>query len=74
MQASLLLSEGHQQANQYPLSRLWIEAEIVRERVNQRIATESTMMQAVIVAVLSPAKGEGAKHLQKLLKGLTDGN
>lgn len=68
----MLMSEGHPHANQYPLSKLWIESELVRERVNGRISTDATMMQAVIVAVLSP-NGEGAKHLQKLLKGLNDG-
>ncbi len=70
---SLLFSEGHQHANRYPLARVWYEVQIVNERINNRIATETTLMHAAMVAVVAP-KGAGNKHLQKLLKGMRDGN
>lgn len=72
-QVSLLLSEGHRYANQYPLSKVWIESELVRERVNGRISTDASMMHAVIVAVLSP-DGKGNKSLQSILRKLNDGH
>lgn len=70
---SLLLSEGHKDARRYPIATVWYEAQLVRERVNQRIATEATMMHAVAVAVMAP-KGRGNKHLQKLFKDLRNGD
>jgi hypothetical protein len=66
------MSEGHPHARKYPLSTMWMEAELVRERVNGRITTEATLMHAVIVAVLAP-DGQGAKNLNKMLKDMTDG-
>lgn len=69
----MLLAEGHPHAHKYPLSKLWIEAEITEERINRKTITETTLMHACIVAVLSP-KGEGAKHYQKLVKELSDGH
>lgn len=66
------MSEGHQWANSYPLSKLWIEAEIAKERINARHTTDAVLMQSVIVAVLSP-DGKGVKNLQDQLRELTDG-
>lgn len=70
---SLLLSEGHVHASRYPLATVWYEAQLVRERVNGRIATETILMHAAMIAVIAP-KGAGQKNLDKLLKGLRDGN
>lgn len=69
----MLMADGHMFASQYPLSKLWIEAEIAEERANRKLATETTLMHACIVAVLAP-KGEGAKQYQKLIKDLQDGH
>jgi len=68
----LLISEGQIHANHYPLSKLWIEAEIVRERINSKIATEASLIQSAIVAVLS-LDGKGVKNFNDQLKRLTDG-
>lgn len=70
--ASLLLTEGHRYPQYYPLSKLWMEAELARERINLRIATESSLLRSVIVSVLSADK-TGMKNLQDQLKTLTDG-
>ena len=73
MAVSLLLSEGHVNANRYALAKVWYEAQIVRERVNARIATEVSLMHSAMVAIMSP-KGAGVKNLKKQLKRLEDGN
>jgi hypothetical protein len=70
---SLLLSEGHANANRYSLAKVWYETQIVRERVNSRLASEVTLMHAAMVSIASP-KSAGQQNLKKLLKGLRDGN
>jgi tRNA isopentenyl-2-thiomethyl-A-37 hydroxylase MiaE len=70
---SLLLSEGHRYANRYALAKVWYEAQIIRERINQRIATEVTLMHSAMVAIMSP-KGKGVTNLNKQLKAMRDGN
>lgn len=67
----MLMAEGHEHASSYPLSHLWIEAELATERINRRIVTDATMMQAVVIASLNPK--QGGKHLQKLIRKLNDG-
>jgi hypothetical protein len=69
---SLLMSEGHPHASRYPLSKLWIETEIARERINARLATEATLIHSAIVAVLAPG-GKGVENLNRQLKALSDG-
>jgi len=66
------MAEGHPHANRYPLSKLWIETEIARERINARMASETALMFQAIVAVLAPG-GKGVKNLNENLKRLTDG-
>lgn len=66
------MSEGHQHADRYPLSKLWIETEIARERINARLATEATLIHSAIVAVLA-SDGKGVENLNRQLKRLTDG-
>lgn len=51
---------------------LWNEAELVRERVNARLATEALLLHAVGLAVLIP-KGKGVDHLNKTLRKLQNG-
>ena len=66
------MSEGHPHARKYPLAMLWTEAELARERVNGRLATEATLLHQVAVAVLAP-KGKGVATLNKTLRMLQDG-
>ena len=70
--ASLLMAEGHRYARKYPLAMLWTEAELARERVNARLATEATLLHQVAIAVLTP-KGKGVDHLNKTLRKLQNG-
>lgn len=66
------MSQGHTQAHRYPLSKLWIEVEIVRERINAQTATEASLIHSAIVAVLS-LDGKGVKNFDNQLRKLTDG-
>lgn len=66
------MAEGHAHARKYPLAMLWTEAELARERVNARLATEAVLLQQVAVAVLTP-KGKGVKHLNETLRKMQDG-
>lgn len=68
---SLLLSEGHTHARRYPLATVGMEAEIVRRRINNRMVTESTLMQACIATVMNGK--EGTRHYNKLIKELNRG-
>lgn len=69
-QASLLLDHGHTHALHYPVGRVWEEAEIVVQRVNQEKASDTSLMRVAVGAVISK---EGAKLLDKVLKELTHG-
>lgn len=64
------MAHGHRHPQHYPLSKLWFEAELVKERVNQHSATEASIMQTVIASVLT---ADGSKNLKKLLRRLTHG-
>lgn len=71
---SLLLANGHANANFYPIGRVWYECQIIRERVNGMLATEATLMHSVISAVISPKKDSGARtFLRRLLMRLRNG-
>lgn len=68
---SLLLANGHASARQYPLGMVQAEAEIVTERINRQMVSESLLMQACVGTVLGGK--EGITAYQKMIKGLTDG-
>ena len=51
---------------------LWQEAEIVRERVNGRIATEATLIHSVIATVMSTERSAPAR-LVKIIDGVANG-
>lgn len=66
------MAEGQEHANRYPLSKLWIETEIARERVNSRISTEISLMHSAVVAIMAP-DGKGNSNFIKQLRDLNDG-
>ena len=65
---SLLLAEGHTHARRYPLAKVWAEADIVKRRKNDDLATHMVVLQAAVGSVLS-----GPKHFNEVLKRLQDG-
>lgn len=66
---SLLLSEGHQNANLYPVAVAWSEARIVRQRHARRRSQDAVTMQMTIGSVFDTKAG---KQLAKLLKRLDE--
>lgn len=67
---NLLLANGHPDAPFYPIHRVWEEADLVVERDNQRMATETLLIQ---MAVSSLFAKEAGKEFQKIISRLTDG-
>ena len=66
---SLLLSEGHQHARNYPIAVVWNEARIVRQRLASRHKMESSLMQMVIGSVFDKKAG---KQLANIIKRLDE--
>lgn len=67
---SLLLEHGHVHAAVYPLWRLWMEAEIVRDRVNGLLVSEAVLIQHAVGSLLSK---EAAKSFKELVESLNNG-
>lgn len=67
---SLLLGNGHSGAARYPLWKLAMEAEIVRDRLNSLAVTQAILTQGAIGSVLSK---EGAKAFKELVEQLNGG-
>jgi hypothetical protein len=67
---NFLLSEGHAHASKYPLGYLDNEVFFAQRRVNNRIATETTLLHTAVGAVLSK---KGYDVLQAALKELRSG-
>lgn len=66
---SLLLSEGHTDAQHYPIGMVWDEARIIVERQNGAHATTAILTQLAVVSVLSK---EGQREFKKTIKRLND--
>lgn len=67
---SLLLEHGHRWAAKYPLWQLWMEAEIIRDRVNGVMVSQAILIQGAVSSLLSK---EGAKGFKELVESLNDG-
>jgi hypothetical protein len=66
---SLLLSEGHTEARNYPIGFAWSEARIIRQRQAARRRADAAQMQMVIASVFDSKAG---KQLAKVLKRLDE--
>jgi hypothetical protein len=71
MLVSLLLSQGHPSAAQYPLCTLFTEARIAKHRINMELATQAILVQSALVSIHGGKDGQ--KAFTKLIKGLVDG-
>lgn len=67
---SLLLSQGHPDAAEYPVHRVWEEAHLVTSRLDQATATETLLLQMAVSSLFSK---EAGREFQKIIKRLTDG-
>jgi hypothetical protein len=71
MLVSLLLSQGHPSAAQYPLCTLFAEARIAKHRLNMELITQAILVRDAINSVIGGKDGQ--KAFNKLIKGLADG-
>ncbi len=68
-----MLAEGHVNAEQYYVGRVWEENQLVVERVNRHHATTATVLSAVMTsAVAAFGKEKDAKNAGKALKELIE--
>ncbi|MBI1620020.1 hypothetical protein [Aquamicrobium zhengzhouense] len=72
---SELVSEGHNEAPDYPIAFVWEEVQIVADRKNRILASEATILQRAINTgvALAVAKDGGKKasaDFRKLVKSL----
>ena len=66
----MLLANGHPDAPSYPIGRLWIEAEIVVDRINKHLADEALLTQLAVSTLMSESAGE---TFNDRIKDLTNG-
>ncbi len=64
------MDHGHSHARGYPVSMVWIESQLVVERINQEEASRAVVMQATVGSLLGK---NGQKHFKKILKELKTG-
>lgn len=64
---SLLISQGHADAGEYPLWWLYAQADTARYRLNQDLRSETTLLNLAVSAATAQTK-DGAKKSSKLLK------
>lgn len=62
-QVSLLLEHGHSHARFYPLRRVWEEAALVSERVNNLEKTRAILTNKAVSAVISKKAAGDFKRL-----------
>lgn len=71
---SELVSEGHNEAPDYPIAFVWEEVQIVADRKNRILASEATILQAAInTGIAAFGKDGGRKagnQFSKLVKSL----
>lgn len=67
----MLLANGHPDAAFYPVHRVWEEVTLAVERDNQRMATETLLIQMAVSSLFD--KGAG-KEFNKIISRLTDGS
>lgn len=69
-QVSLLRSQGHPDADEYPVARVWEETRLAVQRQNQMLTTGVALFQ---MAVGSLFDKDSAKQLKETIEGLNDG-
>lgn len=66
---SFLLGNGHHNASQYPLARIFTEAEIVRQRLDADRANAAVLMQLTLGSLFSD---QTAKDFTKRIGEMTE--
>lgn len=65
----MLVAEGNSRSEveSWPLSRLWIEAQIVQHRIRQRAAMDVILIHVAIIDAIA-----GGGHLQETIEEMMD--
>lgn len=68
---NLLVGEGYpfDEVMNWPLARVNDEAELTARRVNQKLATEATLLQAAVGSILSEEAGKIFRETVEKLNG-----
>lgn len=64
------MANGHPDAAQYAIHKVWEESHLVTSRLNQVLATETLLLQ---MAVSSLFNKEAGREFQKIIMRLNDG-
>ena len=67
---SLLLANGHPGAASYPIGRVWLEAELVVNRINKQLADTAMLTQLAVSTLMSKEAGD---TFNDRIKDLTNG-
>ncbi len=73
-QVSLLLDHGHPDAPDYPLAFMWEESQLVVERINSMLATETSLLDAAVstgIAQFGKEAGKARRLFADLIKRLS---
>lgn len=68
---SLLMQHGHPDAGDYAVHRVWEEAQLVVDRVNQNLSTETLLLQMAVSSLFSK---EAGKDFQDIIMRLSNGS
>lgn len=67
---SLLLANGHPQARHYPISRIFLEADIIRRRLDRERAEAATLMQLCVGSLFGGKTGDAfAARIAEMVRG-----
>lgn len=66
---NFLLSEGHAEAEFYPVCFLWAEVQLARERVNRMLASQMLLTQSAIASIFTK---KSVQDFGEAIERLTD--
>lgn len=64
------MANGHPEAPDYPVHKVWEEAELVVDRINNDVCTETLLLQMAVSSLFSK---EAGRDFQKIIKRLSNG-
>lgn len=62
------MEHGHREATEYPLGMLWVESQLVVDRLNNSEVTRAVLLQLAVGSLLSKKTGV---EFKKTIKRLT---
>lgn len=65
-----MLDHGHTEVYQYPIARIWEEAELVIERLNRNLVSLAVIIQKATATTGMTASKESVKGFNDLIKSM----